>query len=94
MRTDLTILRALKTHRARLASGEETAFRRMLEDLEAGMVARLTRKQREWAEKRYLDLKLDKEEGKPLPAPPEPKSGPVPTFPWEKNRPLKPPGKM
>jgi hypothetical protein len=94
--TDLTVLRALlDAGRKKLSAGEERAFKGMLADLEVGRMVRLSKPQRAWAEKKYYALQLDQAYKNQAPPPPLPvKKGAAPTvFPWELNRPLKPPGK-
>lgn len=91
--TDLTMLRALLAAHKRLTMGEEKAFKGMLHSLESGLVVNLSKAQRAWAEERFNKLDLGRGGMVPLPPPPPPKAGPVPTFGWEKNKPLKPPGR-
>jgi hypothetical protein len=91
--TDLTILRALLASHKRLTAGEERSFKGMLTDLENGKMIRLSKKQRDWVEKRYNDLGLDRA-FKDAPPPVIAVRKEVPkSFPWEQNRPLKPPGR-
>lgn len=93
--TDTHILRALlSAGLAKLTSGEERAFKGMLSDLEGGKVVRLSKSQRQWAEQRYQALQLDRAfKDKPPPVVKVLKDKPPTEFGWEKNRPLKPPGK-
>lgn len=91
--TDLTVLRALLGSSRRLTAGEERAFKGMLTDLENGKMIRLSKMQRAWAEKRYYDLALDRA-FKDAPPPVVAVRKEIPkSFPWEQNRPLKPPGR-
>ena len=93
--TDLTILRALlDAGKKKLSASEERAFKGMLGDLEGGRVVRLSKAQREWAEKKYYGLQLDQAYKNTAPPKVAVKTAPAPTvFPWELNKPLKPPGK-
>lgn len=93
--TDLVLLRSLlDAGRPKLTSNEDTAFCRMLADLETGSIVNLSKKQREWAEKKYFELKLDQAYKNRAPAKVAVLKAPAPkVFPWEQNRPLKPPGK-
>lgn len=94
--TDLMILRALlDAGKKSLTAGEERAFKGMLSDLEGGKIIRLSKSQREWAEKKYFHLQLDRAyKDKPPPALKTNLKPAAPTvFPWEQNKPLKPPGK-
>jgi len=91
--TDLNVLRALLGAHKRLTAGEEKAFKGMLTDLENGKMIGLSKMQRAWAEKRYYDLQLD-QAYKNAPPPVIAVRKEVPkTFPWEQNKPLKPPGR-
>lgn len=93
--TDLTILRALlDAGKKSLSASEERAFKGMLADLEGGRLIRLSKAQREWAEKKYYDLQLDRayrDKAPPVIQTQKPKQPVV--FPWEQNKPLKPPGR-
>jgi len=91
--TDLNILRALLASHKRLSMSEEKSFRNMLTDLENGKMIRLSKKQREWAEKRYYDLGLDRAFKDAPPPTIEVRKEAPKVFPWEQNRPLKPPGR-
>lgn len=84
----------LDAGRAKLSDSEVTAFTRMLEDLEGGMVIRLSKAQRLWAEQRYLQLDLDKVyKNRPIPKAKVAKvHRPAPLI-WEQKKELKPPGK-
>lgn len=92
--TDLNLLRSLldagKTH---LAPAESTAFTGMLRDLESGLVVRLSKSQRFWAESKYNSLDLGKAyKDKPVPKVKLKKPQSAPLI-WEQPRALKPPGK-
>jgi len=91
--TDLILLRALLGSKARLSDSEEKAFRGMLTDLENGKIINLSKSQRTWAEQKYYHLQLDRAY-KDIPPPKVTvrKEAPI-KLPWEKNLPLKPPGK-
>jgi len=90
--TDLTILRSLLAVKARLSSSEEKAFKGMLTDLENGRIINLSKSQRQWAEQKYYHLQLDRAfKDTPPPKVKVQKAPPV-VFPWEKDKPLKPPG--
>src|SRR5512137_2292918 len=94
---DKTILTAL-LNSGKLSEEEEEAFRGMLERLDSNSrnTKTLSDRQRKWANAVYTRLGLKDEEpcqnlyssGK-VPKP----SKPIPVYPWELNRPLKPPGK-
>jgi hypothetical protein len=59
--TDLTILRALlDAGKKHLSESETKAFSGMLRDMEAGVIVRLTKPQRVWAESKYNHLNLDR----------------------------------
>lgn len=94
---DKTILTALLGS-GKISEEEEDAFRSMLErlDLDPRGNKTLSDRQRKWANIVYDRLKLaDEEPSKNLFSSGKvPKSSkPVPIFPWELNRPLKPPGR-
>lgn len=89
--TDMTMLRAVLRHERKLTAGQAKAFKAMLDDLERGQQVSLSKAQRAWVFQKFQDLDL---EGKELPPAVKPKgTGKVPTFEWEKNLPLKPPGR-
>lgn len=95
--TDRSILTALLSCGA-LSDEEDSAFRGMLSYLESdkkGASRSLTTKQRQWAESVYARLHLDRDDpcqnlySKGVGHP----TKPLPVYPWELNRPLKPPGR-
>lgn len=93
--TDMTILRALlDAGKKSLSIAEAKAFKSMLLDLEGGKYIRLSKSQREWAEKRYYGLQLDRVY-RDTPPPPvvhvKPKTPIV--YAWEQGKPFKPPGR-
>jgi len=93
--TDMTILRALlDAGKKNLSTAEAKAFKGMLFDLEGGKYIRLSKSQREWAEKKYYGLQLDRVY-RDTPPPPvvsvKPKTPTV--YAWEQNKVLKPPGR-
>lgn len=94
--TDLTILRALlDAGKGHLTSLEEKAFRGMYADISNGLLVRLSKAQRDWVEKKYFHLKLDrvyKDKAPPTVKAP-PAFPPKMVYAWEQNRPLKPPGR-
>jgi hypothetical protein len=94
---DRSILTALLGCGA-LSDEEDSAFRGMLTYLEhdkRGAARTLSTRQRQWAEAVYARLHLDKDEpcknlysqgvGHP--------TKPLPVYPWELNKPLRPPGR-
>lgn len=89
--TDREILDALLKERDRLTDEEADAFESMM-----GRVGRnvpLTDRQRNWAEDVYKRLELDADRTLNLVSTGRVSKENVPTFEWEKNRPLKPPGR-
>jgi hypothetical protein len=86
----MTLLWALLSSK-KLKPAEAKAFQYMYDDLRNGKIVSLSKKQRDWVTQRFndLDLKL-----LTTPAPPmSKKAGSVQTYDWEKNKPLKPPGR-
>jgi hypothetical protein len=66
----------------------------MLEDLQEGTTVSLSKKQKLWVEGRYNDLDLKKYyETKPVPDKVWTREAPPTEFEWQKNLPLKPPGR-
>lgn len=61
VRTDATILSALVAD-DRLTERERPAFENMQENITSGRYDTLTGPQRDWAERRYLELHLDADE--------------------------------
>jgi hypothetical protein len=60
--SDLKILRALVRHTDDLDDGEADAFTGMFDRLDSGRISSLSSAQREWAERVYYKLGLDREE--------------------------------
>jgi hypothetical protein len=93
--TDRSKLSALLDSQ-KLTPDEERAFRDMMDQLEAGGVARLSTKQREWVDRVYHKLQLDAEEGSAnlFSSGKVKKTGKETVYPWETGpKPLKPPGR-
>lgn len=86
----MTLLWALLSSK-KLKPAETKAFQYMYDDLRNGKIVGLSKKQRDWVTQRFNDLDL-KLSVTPTPPPPK-KSGSTPTYDWEKNKPLKPPGR-
>jgi hypothetical protein len=93
--TDKTLLRSLlDAGRPKLSPSEITAFTRMLEDLEAGMLVRLSKAQRLWTEQKYSQLDLDKVyKDRPVPKTKVSKVHSSAPLVWDQKKVLKPPGK-
>ena len=90
--TDGDVLDALLSVPDRLSGTELKAFRTMLGRIEqrgGGMTPR----QRQWAEDVYHRLELDVDRVLNLVSTGKVEKVPVPVYEWERNRPLKPPGR-
>jgi hypothetical protein len=92
--TDRTLLLSVLGVPHLLTTSEKTAFRRMLEDIQAGTIISLTRNQRDWVQSRYEHHNLSKYyETHPVPQKVWTNDPPPQKFSWEQNLPLKPPGR-
>ena len=89
--TDQQLLTLLLAQDTRLSEQEETAFKEMEQRIGR---QQMSPKQRQWAEQVYDRLDLQAERALNLISTGQVAGGPVPTFDWERNRPLKPPGRM
>jgi hypothetical protein len=97
--TDLTVLRALlDAGKKHLSENETKAFSGMLRDMEAGIIVRLSKPQRAWAEAKYNHLNLDRAYVNEAPPPGKKRkgapTGPLGELPWAHlGMPDKPPGR-
>ena len=93
--TNLTLLNSLlDAGKSRLNPSELKAFSSMLEGLEGGQFVNLSKGQREWVEKRYYELGMDRayiNKAPPIRKPTIKSKATVPI--WEQPRQLRPPGR-
>jgi hypothetical protein len=93
--TDLTLLSSLlDAGKTRLTPSELKAFSSMLEGLEGGQFVNLSKGQREWVEKRYYELGMDRayiNRAPPVRKPVLRSKALVPI--WEQPKQLRPPGR-
>lgn len=93
--TDLTLLNSLlDAGKSRLSQSELKAFSSMLEGLEGGNFVNLSKGQREWVEKKYYDLGLDRaylNRAPPIRKPVLRSKALVPI--WDQPKQLRPPGR-
>lgn len=90
--THMMLLRGLLGSK-RLTSGQERAFKGMLQDLVDGKSVGLSKNQREWAEGLFSGLNLSENTMKLAPLPQARKQVGAPPTVFEMPKPLKPPGK-
>jgi hypothetical protein len=93
--TDLTLLNSLlDAGKSRLSQSELKAFSSMLEGLEGGNFVNLSKGQREWVEKKYYDLGMDRAYLNRAPSIRKPilKSKALVPI-WEQPKQLRPPGR-
>lgn len=93
--TDLTLLNALlDAGKSRLSISEAKSFNSMLDGLDAGQFINLTQGQREWVEKKYYELGMDRAYINKAPPIRKPSiKGKLGTPIWEQPRPARPPGR-
>jgi len=93
--TDLTLLNSLlDAGKSRLTQGELKAFSSMLEGLEGGQFVNLSKGQREWVEKKYYELGMDRAYLSQAPPIRKPVIRFKTTTPiWEQPKQLRPPGR-
>ncbi len=93
--TDLTLLTSLlDAGKSRLSFSELKAFTSMLEGLEGGQFINLSKGQREWVEKKYYELGMDRAYINRAPPVHQPSLKSKPLVPiWEQPKQLRPPGR-